>query len=239
MALAAGVLLLAQPVKAVTINSFQFAPAEADFGAGTIDFDLDSLFDDFTINSQDGGDGSLTGLSGEIGGTFTFSALGSITTTGGTFSIDDGDGDSLGSDDILVGILDFQAIGLFNAGVTQTITLNGALEFASPYTGTNADLISLAASSFPIAVATDFIFSGLTTFEDLFASGDASGTFQFALAEATAVPEPHALTFLGLGIFSIGVFGHRWKRRQLSGLKGLVRRCHSSRGHNQLAACAI
>ena len=136
MALAAGVFLAALPAQAVTISAFDFTPTGVDFlPGGTIDFDLDLLFDDFDVGAQTGGTGALFGLFGEIDGTFTFDTLGSVTTTGGTFSIDDGDDDSSGTDDILTGVLDFETIEFVEASISQVVKLNGILTFDSDLHG--------------------------------------------------------------------------------------------------------
>ncbi len=210
MALFTGALLLAQPVNAMPVLSFDFAPTAVDFlPGGTIDFDLDGLFDDFTIISPVGG---INGLMGEIDGTFTFSALGEVTSTSGTFEIENGPGD------VLLGDLDFNTIEFNAPGPLQLITLTGSLDVDTPYTGLNTDLMMLAGYGNPFSVSVDFVYSGLTSVTnlgDLFSLGAGSGLPFGALGSVTALPEPRSLALLGLGIFSIGLYGRRWRRDQL------------------------
>ena len=209
LALAAGALLIGLPAQAVTINSFNLFNVDVDFlPGGTIDFDADFLFDDFDIASQTGGAGDLGGLGGEIDGTFTFDTLGAVTSAGGTFSIDDGDGDSSGSDDLLTGTLNFDSIGFSNFAVSQVVSINGTTTFDPGYSGANTDLATLSSSGIEYQISTDFFFFGLTTFENLFTNGDAGGTLLASVGQVT-VPEPGALAILGLGLVGIGVFSRR------------------------------
>lgn len=214
MALVAGIFLAALPAQAITISSFDLANVDVDFLAGgTIDFDLDFLFDDFDVGAQTGGTGALFGLGGEIDGAFTFDTLGSVTTGGSTFSIDDGDGDNTGTDDILTGVLDFETIDLVDVAVSQVVSLNGSLTFDPTYTGANADLLTLSTSGIEYFLSTDFFFTGLTTLDALFAGGDAGGTLVASVGQVT-VPEPQSLAILGMGLIGIGLFARKKNQDQ-------------------------
>lgn len=205
MAVAAGVFLAALPAHAVTISSFNPDPIDVNFDPGGVfDFDIDDLFDDFTVSGQTGGGGALIGLGGELDGSFTFDTLGNVTTTAGGFRIDDGDGDSAGTDDILTGVLDFDTIEFFEGGVSQTVTLSGTLAFDPGYVGLNADLASLASEATPYLISTDFIYLGLTTFQSLFDDGDGGESPVIAFG-TVSVPEPGTLATIGFGLIGIGL----------------------------------
>lgn len=206
MALCAGALLAVQPAAAMPVLSFDFAPTAVAFNAGTIDFDLAGLFDDFTITTQLGGAGDLTSLVGEIDGSFAFAATGDVISTAGAMTIDDGLGDSL------IGDLNFETI-VFDEGPFQFVTLTGHVDFNTPYGGSNSDLISLAGFNQPFEVVADFLYLGLTNLANLVAFGDGTGTQLNALG-TVAIPEPRSLALLGLGLFSIGIYGRRWRRNR-------------------------
>lgn len=213
MALVTGALFAAQPANAMPVLAFEFTPSAVDFMAGgTIDFDGDSLFDDFTVNSPLVG---LNGLMGEIGGAFSFTGLGDVTSTGGTFEIDDGGGS------VLTGDLDFDNIAFTNTfpGPLQIVTLAGDLDFNMPYAGINSDLTALSNYTVPLGISVNFLFSGLDalmTVEDLFVSGSGAGTpfIDPGLGSVTALPEPGSLALLGLGVLSIGLYGRRRRPAQ-------------------------
>ena len=202
MMLTVGAMFLATPGQAMPVISFDFDPSAVSFDAGgTINFDMDSNFDDFSIVSQVGGGGHLTSLNGEIDGHFSYSASGDIVTTGGGIRIDDGGGS------VLSGDLDFTNLA-FDEGPFQFITLTGVIDFDTPYAGTNADLAALAGFGSPFLVSADFLYSGLTNLAALITFGDGSGS-QIAALGTVEISEPQSLAMLGLGLLGLGFLGRR------------------------------
>jgi len=207
LVLCTGFMLLAQPVKAMPVISFDFDPNAVAFNAGgIIDFDIDNAFDDFTILSQNGGVGGLTNLDGEVDGSFIFTAAGDVTTTGGAMRIDDGAGETLTGD------LDFSTISFIDSSF-QFVSVSGQVDFNS-YAGSNDDLEALATFGSPYEISLDFLYTGLTTLANLADFGAVLPAVQVNAQGTVALPEPRSLALLGLGILSIGFYGVR--RRQQS-----------------------
>ncbi len=177
-------------IGAISFNSisggadFSFPPN----GAAASDFSVTTISGFSNPNS---GASMLTGLLGDITGTYTY-LTSQITTIGpvqtapvsgtGMFIIHDG----LGHD--FTANLDF--VDVDTAGVGGTINFTGDVNLTNlSYSGTNANLLELAASPAGIVTAT-FQFTNavsLTSIATMCTSGNCSTSFSGSLS---TVPEP-------------------------------------------------
>ena len=195
--LIAGAVMLAEPVQAMPVLSFNFDITGVDFvPGGGIDFSADLL----SITDQIGGTGALVGLDGDIGGAFMFNTAGEVTSSGGALNLTDGG-------DMADAVLDLTTISLDNFGSVQFVSLHGSLLFTSA-SGANADLHELVSIGAPYEISMGFAYNGPTTLAGLFAAGD--GVLALVPATGTVeLPEPHALALLGLGFLATGLYSRR------------------------------
>ena len=156
---------------------------------------------------------NLGGLKGNIGGTFfvgpitTIGVLemASVTTTDGTFSVDDGAA-TLTADLEWTDIFVYQELigGLNATGVSNLSNIS--------YSGSNSDLLDIKNGSDQTVVLT-FQFSPLTknSLAELMTDGEVNSTSYSG--SVSSVPEPSSCVLLGMGV--LGLLARAWRRRAI------------------------
>jgi hypothetical protein len=177
--------------------------------SGTFSFLADPSGHEFTINNVTGGTGDSLNLFGTISGTFT---IGTITTSGGVssapvtgsgvLSISDGSSD-LTADVTMSSINKFGTIGMINP--TEVANLSNF-----HYTGTNADLSSLAGGINPTALLSFFSSQTLTQLK----SGGSTVNTGFSGALTAVVPEPGTMVLAFAAAPALGGFWLSRRRRK-------------------------
>ena len=175
----------------------------------TIEFPNTNTYD---FGITDATSPNLAGLQGNIGGTYTVGAItsvagvetASVTTSDGTFSVDDGFSNTLTADLDWKDILVFSLVGGMN--VTGTANLDNI-----SYSGSNSDLLDIKNGGAQTVVLT-FQFSPFTkkSLTELMTDGQVNSTSYSG--SLSSIPEPSSCTLLiaaGLGLLS-----YAWRRRR-------------------------
>jgi hypothetical protein len=156
---------------------------------------------------------NLAGLQGNIGGTFIVGPItvngametAGVTTSGGTFSVDDGNGYTLTAN------LDWTDILVYNK-LFGALNVDGVVDLTNvSYSGSNSYLAAIKNGSEQTVVLT-FQFSPLTkkSLTQLMTDGQVNSTSYSG--SLSSVPEPSILVLLGSGVF--GLLAYAWRRRQ-------------------------
>jgi len=212
--LIAALALVAQTASAGPV-AFDFA---SDVGAtikftgtgDTIDFSSTGVWD-FTITGS--GSPSLVGLKGVLGGTFTVGAISNpfpgveqaaVTTSAGTFAVNDGAGN------LLTAALNLVDITVYNS-LSGVLNGNGVANLSNlSYSGSNSDLHDIHNGQEQTVILT-FQFSPLTkkSLAQLMTDGQVNSTsFSGSLS---SVPEPSALVLLTGAAIGLVAFVRRRK----------------------------
>lgn len=161
--------------------------------------------DDFQIDNQIGGAGTLNALFGDIDGDFSFNdPMGSdtavVTTTNGEISISDGT-DVFTASINLVELMETSGFGnLQGFAIGGTILYSGAT-----YSGSNSDLQTLATTADNGGLIT-FQTTQVADLDDLYVNG---ATVSYSGTSSVQVPVPGTLALLGAGLIGLGIIRRR------------------------------
>jgi hypothetical protein len=213
-ALALGGLMASKPADALPIDYSFSSVVGASIvfaGGGTGDFSFDDGLNghDFQITLQNGGNGDLLGLFGNIEGDFVLDdpAGGdstAVTTTNGVFSIAD-NGNLFEAD---IDLIHLSANGPGG-------TLTGTIFYSSAtYAGANADLQALTTAVDGPGAITFQLAGGTLSLDNLYNSTSPQA-FSYSGATIAAVPEPATIALLGVGLAGLGFALRRQREDKL------------------------
>lgn len=187
----------------------------------TINFNSNSSGQGFQITGSTSESESSVGLFGTLGGSFSYTTAQIVTTgsmqtapvtsSGGTLTINDGNGQTLSGAIEMVSVTTIGAAGVLNLDAAINLT-------DVTYSGTNQDLTQLrneADDSAGGTVTISFQFVPAQTLTSLAAAG-ADNTSSYSgsietVGSLEAVPEPSSLAVAGMG--ALGLIGYTLRRQ--------------------------